>query len=269
MPEMRVSHLLILVVILAVIATPFLVCFGFLVIPSVDLFGWKTPELNKKTMEEGIDKGLATAAGYTPAKSPQEAMDQFRKAIQERKYKFAAIYVTKPYGEQLERAHDSAKELGEKIDRIRNFGDNKKILSDKVKLALYRIDPFPTNFKSGAAPKQEGDKATGKYVWELQKLENPGANIFEDVQSMDAQMFKNVLRGTFFLGQLNLVKVGDDWKIDVPMNPVWEADISHFVEHSKTHVTGLDGFVNDMTREQFDSKAKFESELFAKFRNAK
>ncbi len=269
MPEVRVSHLLIVGVILVIIATPILIFLGMLAIPSFDLFGWKTPDLNQQTLNKGLDTGLAAAAGFNPAKSPTEAMDKFREAIKGRKYKFAAIYVSKEYADQLNRSHDNAAEFGALVDKIRNWGDNKGILSDKAKIALFSIDPFPSNFKAGPAPKQEGDKAYGNFVWEKIKLENPNANILEDVKSMDPRMFQNILSYQAFNGKLEFVKTGEEWKINVPMTPAWETEIGNFNDKTKTYVTALSAFWNDVNRERFESKAKFESELFSQLRASK
>lgn len=270
MPEVRVSHLLIVGVILVIIATPILIFVGWLAIPSFDLFGWKTPDLNQQTMNKGIDTGLAAAAGFNPAKSPTEAMDKFREAIKGRKYKFAALYVNKEYAEQLNRSHDNAAEFGGLVDKIRNWGDNHGILSDKAKIALFQIDPFPTTFKAGPAPKQDGDKAYGNYLWELPKLDNPNTNILEDVRtSMDPRMFMTVLSPPVFKGKLEFVKSGEEWKLNVPMTPAWETEIGYFNDKTKTYVTALNGFWSDINRNQFESKAKFESELFAKLRESK
>lgn len=268
---MRVSHLAIGGVVLVLIGAPILIFLGLLAIPSFEIpfLGWKTPSLNQRAINEQIDAGLATAAGFTPAKNPTEAMDKFKEAIHARKYKFAAIYCTKSYAEMLERSHDNAVELGTLLDKIRNWGDNKKILSDKTKIALHSIDPFPTNFKSGTPPKQDGDKAYATYEWEKVKLENPGSHILEEVKQMDVRMFQNVLSSKAFNGKIEIVKVGEDWKLNIPVTPVWEAEVAHFNEQCKTYVTGLNGFWTDINREVYDSKGKFESEFLGKLRAAK
>lgn len=270
MPEMRVSHLCIGLIIVVLIGAPILIFFGLVAIPSFDLFGWKTPGLNKKNLGEAVDASMATAAGFTPAKNPTEAMDKFREAIKSRKYKFAAIYCTKDYAEMLKRSHNSASELGGMIDKIHNWGDNKKILSDKTKLVLYTIDPFPQNFESGPPPKLEGDdKAYAAYKWEPLKLENLGTNLVEEMKSMDPRMFQNVLSFRVFNGKIELVKVGEDWKLNIPINPAWTTEVAHYNEHSKTYVTGLEGFWADINRMQFDSKGAFEGAVLEKLRAAK
>jgi hypothetical protein len=197
-------------------------------------------------------------------------MDKFREAIRARKYKFAAVYVTKDYADELERVNTNAAELGEVIDKIRNWGDNKGILSDKSKIALYQVDPFPPTFKVGAAPKIEGNKAYSFYIWEVPKLDNPATNILLDVKStMDYKMFVHILSRPAFGPKTELIKEGEEWKINIPMTPEWQAEIGYFNDHAKTYSTALTSFWNDINRDRFESKAKFESELFSQLRASK
>jgi hypothetical protein len=98
MAEMKVTHVLIGLVVVGAIAVVVLAFSGYVAIGF----------LNKKDLNKLVDQGAATVSGYTPAKTPTEAMDKFREAILARKYKFAASYCTKPYAEQLERAHEGA-----------------------------------------------------------------------------------------------------------------------------------------------------------------
>src|SRR5262249_1640411 len=49
-------------------------------------------------------KGIQQAKGYTPAKTPQEAMDKFKAAVKERDYESAALYCGPDYAEQLRKA---------------------------------------------------------------------------------------------------------------------------------------------------------------------
>ncbi|MBI1832990.1 MAG: hypothetical protein HYR84_16240 [Planctomycetes bacterium] len=160
--EIRVSHLIIVIVLLVIVAVPILIFFG--VIPG---FWFLT--------RESMDKGLAGAQGYTAAKTPGEAMDKFREAIHARDYNNAAYYTTKAYGDALKKSHDKARKLGGLIDKIRSWADNKSLMTDKLKVALFTLDPFPKNFKAGEAPKMDGEKkAYGAYKVDLPyTLRNP------------------------------------------------------------------------------------------------
>jgi hypothetical protein len=274
MAELRVSHILIGLVILALIAAPILVIGGFLVIPSFDLFGWKTPELTKKGFTQTVDEGVGVASGYTPAKTPTEAMDKFRSAIQKRDYKYAKVYVTKDYAAMLERAHTAAYDIGTKLDRIREFGKTNGILTDKAAILLNRLDTFPKNFVSDKPPETKGDKAYGKYKWEpvVTKPVPPDQIDNEILKNFDTGMYGNVLAPFVpFHGPIELVKEGEDWKLNIPVkvNQAWEPAVAYYIDHYKTHDTGLEAMVDSMTRNRYENPASFEAAIFEKLRAAK
>src|SRR5438309_11190825 len=106
-------------------------------------------------------------------------------------------------------------------------------MTDKLRITLFRIDPFPKNFKVGPAPKQDGDKKTlWTYVWDPPfTLDNANAApiVENDLKQLDLKMFNNVLflpgAQQAFLGGITnipLVKEGEEWKLDIPMTPAWE-----------------------------------------------
>ncbi|MSQ95152.1 MAG: hypothetical protein EXR98_11435 [Gemmataceae bacterium] len=133
--------------------------------------GWRRV-VQQGHLQQGIGR---VAQGYTAAKMPAEAMDQFRTAIQARNYKNAAYYCTKDYAEYLTRTHAGAAELGADIDQIRAFGDKDGIVSDKLQIILHKLDPFPLNFKVGPVPKETAKgKTFGSFEWQLLNLKNPG-----------------------------------------------------------------------------------------------
>lgn len=268
MAEMKVSHLLVGLVLLAGAGACVLVFAGALFIPSFDLFGWKTPEISKKDLTNIVDKGTQTASGYTPAKTPTEAMDKFREAIQNRKYKFAASYCTKPYGEQLERVVDGAAELGEEIDRIEKYADNKGIRTKKLTYFLHQLDPFPKNFKAGPAPKEDPkdkNKAYGTYLFEATVIETPPT----EINDMDRTMFITVLRPPQMLGTIDLLKEGEEWKLNIVPDTGFPVRVGNFKDKWKTYYTGLHSLADDLNRERYDTKAGLEADVLAKLRAAK
>ncbi len=183
MAEIKVTHLLVVLVLVGGVAVVVLAFAGYIALPY----------LNKKDLNELVDKGTQTVTGYTPAKTPTEAMDKFREAVLARKYKAAAIYCTKPYADLLERSADNAAELGFAIDKVRDYGQSKGFKTDKMAFVLHFLDPFPKNFKSGLAPTIKDNKATGKYEWELLGLETPVPTMLQEFKSMDEKMLQRVL----------------------------------------------------------------------------
>jgi len=273
MPEVRVSHVFIVLVILVLIGTPILICLGYFTIPSFDVMGWKTPSFSKKEMEKGLDVSLATAAGFTPAKSPTDAMDKFREAIQARKYKFASIYVTPEYADMLIRTNEGAAELGGVLDKIRNYGKEQGILTDKTTFFLKQLDPFPKNFKAGPPPTKKGDdKAFGKYEWEPIGGKITVQQVNAELENIDKEMYQSVLCPTaIFQNQIEIIKdkENDAWKLKIPTNPKWEEAVNYFNSRWKTHHTGLLAFAEGMTRERYPNPGAFEGEVFSRLRAAK
>jgi len=255
---MRVSHLVITVAIVAIFAVPLLVFAGI-----IGGFWFIT--------KENMDKGVAAVKGYTGAKDPAQAMDKFREAIHNRDYKSASYYCTKNYAEMLKKSHDNASELGSTIDKIRDWGAKKGLITDKLKVTLYALDPFPNNFKGGPAPKQDGDnKAFASFVWEPgYTLEKPNLNNVEDMKQLDPRMFRNILCVQALSGKIALVREGEEWKIDVTTTPQWEAEVSYFNDRCATYQTGLNGMRKDLNNQRYDTKAAFEREIIAKLIAAK
>ena len=254
--EVRVLHVMLVLIVVIIVGVVVAAFTGYVAV------GW----LNQKNLNELVEKGAQTAQGYTPAKSPTEAMDRFHDAIQKRKYKSAALYVTKPYAEQLTRGHDAAAELGAEIDFIERYADNGKIKSEKLAYFLHQLDPFPKNFKVGPAPKEKDGKAYGSFVYEALPLKT----VPTEIKDLDVRMFNTSLRPpSLVAGNVELVKEGEEWKLNVPIDPAFEAQVSHFKEREKTYHTGLHALSDDLNRQIYDNKSGLERDVLAKLRAAK
>lgn len=256
MAEMRVSSIIIVLVLVGIV--------GFLVLT---FGGWMAIGWFRK---ENFDKGLALAKGYTKAETAEQALDKFREAIQARDYNSASYYVTKDYSDLLKKTHAKANELGGYLDKINDWGKEKGILTDKLKVALFYADPFPKNFKaSPTKPKEEGGKASGSYVWDLPyTLDNPGATL-QNETGLDPKMFKNILSYQAFNGKIDLVKEGDEWKISLVVGPQWVAEANHFNDRAQTYITGLHGFWKDVNNQRYSKKQEYEGDVMQVFRSAK
>jgi hypothetical protein len=260
MAEMRLSSVILTGVVVVAVG-----------LTGAAFMGWVAiGPLNRKNLISLFDRGAATVTGFTPAKTPQEAMDKFREAIEARKYKTAATYCTKNYADMLERSAVGAAELGSAIDAIQEFSKDKQLFTDKTTLLFFRLDPFPRVLKSGPAPVQKGDKFFGTYVWEEPKITTPLPKLFAELDNMDKRMFQFVLASELiFKNPIEIVKEGDVWKLNIPTNPVWEGEAGYFNDHWKTYHTGLDSFRGSMMNARFDTPASFETEVVEKLRGAK
>jgi hypothetical protein len=107
-------------------------------------------------------KGVQKAKGYELAKTPNEALEQFCKATRERDYDTAQeLYCTGDYAEQLRKAAKPAKDLGEHVDKLLEKMESTSMKSDKAKVLLRLLDPFPTTMEIQEVKQKGDDKATG------------------------------------------------------------------------------------------------------------
>jgi hypothetical protein len=256
--EVRITHFLTATVLAGIVA--FLVCSCGLGMIAVGPF-----------KKETTDYYLSSVMGFPPAKTPAEAMDKFREAIQARKYTTAARYVTKPYKELLERANPGATEMGAVIDKIYGYAKDNGYVTDKLAFAMYRLDPFPRNFKSGKPPEVKGDKAYGQYQWEdPPDLKNKNVVFDQEWKSMDPAMFRNIYAPSAVFGfPIELVKEGEEWKLNIPTNPEWETSVGYFNDNYKRYYNGLTAFKGDMLNNRYPAAKDFEEEVLKAIRNAK
>src|SRR5262249_30812469 len=102
---------------------------------------------------------------YSRAKTPDEALDRYKKALEERNYEMAARYLDGDYAVQLRKQAKVAGRLGKAIDTFRSTAKDRSLINDKVELMLARIEPFPKTI-SVKDVKTEGDKAAALIVSE-------------------------------------------------------------------------------------------------------
>jgi hypothetical protein len=102
-----------------------------------------------------VDRWFKSAQGFKPAASAEDALDQFKKAIEKRKYDIARDYLTGDYLEFFTKGSADAAELAAAIDELRDVMKSTGVKSDKVEAALYWLDPFPV-FKYEVKNKQSG-----------------------------------------------------------------------------------------------------------------
>jgi hypothetical protein len=214
-----------------------------------------------------LKKGQEAIQGYHDAKTPQEAMDYFRKAVQARKYDTAAKYVTTAYAEQLKRAHEAASDMGELIDRLYNQMKNKGYNSDKAVTVLNMLDAFPTWFKVHETPKEKDGKAVGVFVPEDKTQVGFDVNVGGN---WDREMFSQPLtpamlngpRGLLVPGKVDIVKEGDVWKLSIPLAPGQANRIAHYIDHYKSYHTALSGVSTNFNNQRYETKDKFAEDLF-------
>jgi hypothetical protein len=217
-----------------------------------------------------LRRGQNIAEGYKPARSPSEAMEQFRKAVKDRNYQAAALYCTGDYAEELKRNHDMARRIGQDIDKLLDWMEKKSLDSKNSKALLYYLDPFPPNWKLSGEPKKKGDdKAIGAFAPEGSIPERPTAMLVS--AKLDSLLFTNVLLPRFPKGvELTREGSGDDaqWKINVVLAPKQPEALRLFREKYKRLQSSLDSLIDEARRGVYDRAERFESEIKSNLENA-
>ncbi len=118
---------------------------------------WIWPDPKKVAEEKRKKERQAELAKYQPAKTPEEAAQNFMKAIQNRDYEAAAKYVTTVstdqsikkdyYAEKLRRNHKAVSAMAKKIDELKKVMVEKNLKAPLSWHLLLALDPFPTDFK--------------------------------------------------------------------------------------------------------------------------
>jgi hypothetical protein len=207
-----------------------------------------------------------TLSGYTPARTPEEAMQQFTSAIKNRDYKAASVYVTPVYADYLLKSASEANSIGSRVDTLVNLMKDHGLTNDKSLLILMYLDPFPPQFQPQAKLKStDKKKAVGVFVADTL----PQADV-SNVQGLDWKMFRNALMPPVptntptFNVTVNIIKdeTGDSWKLDIPMNDFSKDEVQHFLHHYKKYENALDTMITYARQSgRFDSPRAFQDEL--------
>jgi hypothetical protein len=214
----------------------------------------------------GIDGFQKFVAGFQSASTPTEAMEQFRDAIQKRKYRWAATYCTKDYGDILVKTDAEAARLGRTIDKIREFMEAGKLQTDQCVVLLNSLDPFPGNFKVQGVVKEINDKeASGSFAWEPLQLSNQNPTVDSRVDPKMCQ--RALMPRAFFNTPIKIVKDSEGWKLDIPVAPMVDS-VRYFQDHAKTYHSELQTFQTYMTNGRYDNPKAFEGELLDALRKA-
>jgi hypothetical protein len=213
----------------------------------------------------GPDGFLAWKDGFTPATTPEQAMEKFRDAIQQRKYRWAAKYCTKDYAELLVKSDAAAVRMGDLIDKIRDYMLAQKLQTDQSTLLLYYLDPFPRTFKVKGSVKTVNDKeAIGVFEWEPLQLSGANATFSPATESIiEVKMFQNNLtpRQIFVASGVKVVKEGEHRKLSIDTSDRLRDSERYFLDRSPAYESELKTFRTYMMNGRYDSGKAFEGEL--------
>ncbi len=203
--------------------------------------------------EKKAKEAIQRIEGYAPAKSPREAMEQFHKAVQKRRYDAAAIYCSGDYAAKLKKASGSAV-----IDKLNNQIAEKGFPSPKITQVLLMLDPYPNIFKTGEVKEaKEKEVAYGMFVPDMTEPLPPIPN--NELTGMDPKVFVELGNGGF--GHALVIPLGvkleirndsegeeTNWKINYAVPQIQQEGIEYLISHYQSYVEGLNTFRDELGR---------------------
>jgi hypothetical protein len=204
-------------------------------------------------------QAMRSAAGLTPAKTPQEAVDKFRIAIQKNDYEAAASYLTGDYAEQMNRGSASATKLAEAIDSLAHQMKTREKTSEQAQYTLRMLAPFPTEFEVDIK-KQGDDKAVGvitdKSAGGFSKI-NPN-----DLPKLDPLVAHALFPQAQLPFEFKQEGSGSEkhWKMNFPMHAAMSKSVEKLNAKSSDYVQALKKVTDKVQHEPMTGK-DVESEL--------
>jgi hypothetical protein len=238
-----------------------------------------------------VQSWIRSAQGFSPAKTPKEALDKFKKAIKARDYESAALFCTAEYAEQMHKCAKQARELGKSIDDLAHtIRDVAKLDTPKGMYTLALLEPFPPDFTYEITnTNEEAHTADARITLDDAKLSKatkdsdlhiPGLRLDNRIQRTLLPRTQNIARAVYLneVGMdVQLKAEGDKekvWKIDFPVTvafalklPTGEVhypgtrDSVDFLEKKgPSYAEALDNLKASLKKDP-ETKSNFESEL--------
>lgn len=211
-----------------------------------------------------LRSGVATARGFSPAQTPQEAIDKFKAAIVARDYDTAASYCGGDYAEQMRKGAKAANLIAVEIDNFNTIVDKKGFNVEKVKWVLSYLEPFPSNFKAPNIQKKSEDVYTvtifpedKTYLGET----NPGA--WKEI--MDTRMIWVLSRGINPNIEIRQDGKGSEkaWKLYFVVTPDLRLSVDYLLDKYKDYQKALEALKyqvrnEPMTRDDMENRLRTE-----------
>jgi tetratricopeptide (TPR) repeat protein len=234
-------------------------------------------------MRPGVVKSwFRSAQGYTPAKTPDEAIDKFKKAIKARDYEAASLYTTAEYAEQMRKCAKAANKLGTAIDELmHNVEDVAAINTPVGKLALALLEPFPTDFKYEISKKSDDAVLVTINLEDPKEVKTPDFkdNLDKAAGMIDPRIARVLVPRVAFPPVVPMKLEGDkekSWRIDFPVTqanpaigyPGMREQVEYLRANYGNYVRALDNLKYAIKHEAA-TKADFEMNLRRELSSAK
>jgi hypothetical protein len=238
-----------------------------------------------------VQSWILSARGYGPAKTPEEALAKFKKAVKARDYETAALFCTAEYAQQMHKCAKQAHEVGKSIDDLTHTIQNvAKIDTPRGLYALALLEPFPPDFTYEIKSKSEGAQAVEAHI--VLDDAKVSKSVSESELTIRGLRLDNCMERTLLpriqdlARALVLREVGMDvqvksegdkekvWKIDFPVTsgfmlkvpgrdvpyPGMPASVDFLQKNGSKYAEALDGLKNSLKKDA-ETRSNFENEL--------
>jgi hypothetical protein len=202
---MRLLHLFIILVVLAVVVLGGLAFFDMAPVPALNEMAWKMK-------------------GWGPAKTPDEALEKYKKAMDARNYTAASRYLDGDYQIQFRKIIKPAQRLAEATDNFRHAGNDRGYIDDpKVDAILISLEPFPKTINYKVKESASGDTAVAELTME-----------------------KNSKQAAPMHATVPMKKKDDAWRIEFPLTDSDRAHFEMLEKYGQQYTNALDVVKNRM-----------------------
>ncbi len=194
--------------------------------------------------------------GYPLAKTPTEAIDQFKKAIEARDYKMAARYCSKEYADQLKKADEAASKLGKAIDNLRYRFEQGGIKTSEMDFVLFLHDPFPKNVDI-IKGKETESQAEAKFSVSPPNVQEARTNWDYDkffVQALYAALPSQIL----------ISKQNDHWVLAFPVSEPLQLSVNRLVSNYRDYQVAFEKLAVELRQDpstKEDARTRFQKLL--------
>jgi hypothetical protein len=232
-----------------------------------------------------VQSWIRSSRGLGPAKSPEEALAKFQKAIQARDFESAAVFCTAEYAEQMRKCAKQASELSLSIDGLVHALQNvAKIDAPRTMYVLSLLEPFPVDFtyeiRSGTDGPEAADARITLSDAKLSKagsemeLKIPSLRLDSRIQRPLLPRIQDVARGLILrevVMEVRLKSEGEKekvWKIDFPVTaanadvnyPGMRESVEFLQKNGANYAEALDN-LKDSLKKDAETKSNIDSEL--------
>jgi hypothetical protein len=221
------------------------------------------------------------AQGYTPAQSPNDALTKFQKAIKERNYDAALVYLDGDYADEFKRGSKGGKKLATAIDDlIHNVKEFAEMKSKSSEIILRYLDPWP-EFRFQLDHKEGANVAAAMIAIDVSSGEALNTSDFKHLQgwNFEPKIIMSMVPLEFYSVDLKRgigipVELKSDgnkdrgWRIYFPQSPVLHEKVTYLAEYYGNYKRAMENLKYSIKHDAA-TKESFENDLRKELNAAK